>query len=112
MTNISIIKSNNETITISNASQLSIGSKLIYIEYAEGVATRIRAFGKNEFARVEIKTPDKHDVSINLEDVNKVDMRFMPDYVLPAGFSGKEFDVTSEPEQGEDDDLLETNNLF
>ena len=111
MTNISIIKNDNETITIDNLSHLSIGSKLIYIEYAVGNATRIRAFGKAEFDRVELTTPGafKHDVSINLDDVDRLDMRFVTDSVQSED-SENESDVTSEPEQDGDDDT--TDNLF
>ena len=94
MTTISIFKDNDNYGTFANATQLSIGSKLVYIEYVENNQTRIRAFGKAEFDRVEIEKEDgtKSIIQLGGNEFHKVDAKFRAEY------SFEEFERTPEEE--------------
>lgn len=76
-TTIFIMKNGKAEATISDVTLLSIGSKLIYVEY-HGVEdkTCIRAFGRDEFDSVEIDHADATVSGVSLANTVRFEARF------------------------------------
>ena len=73
------ILKNDETIfTISVVTKLSVGFKLIYIEYQEDGQRRIRAFGRDEFDAISIDGDNGETITFPLigNNFRKISSRF------------------------------------
>lgn len=80
MRNVTVFVMKNETaeFTIPFVTKLSVGHKLIYIEYQEDGQRRIRAFGRAEFDAVQVDDETGEVVAFPLKDENfeKISSRF------------------------------------
>ena len=78
MTNVTIfiMKASKTAYEISNVTLLSIGAKLIYVEYKDGDADCVRAFGRTEFDSVEIDNADATVSGISLANTVRFEARF------------------------------------
>ena len=78
MTNTTIIikKLEEDAYKIDNVTVLSIGSKLIYVQYIDGEEACIRAFGRDEFTGIEIDHADGTVSGITLSDTVRFEARF------------------------------------
>ena len=52
----------NDDIRITNVSKVSIGGRLIWVEFTEDEQPRYRAYGRYEFANVVVQTDDNFAV--------------------------------------------------
>lgn len=73
-----IMKNEMTQFTIPFVTKLSVGRKLIYVEYQEDGQTRIRAFGRAEFDAVSIDGDDGEEVTFPLQGNNfrRISSRF------------------------------------
>ena len=63
-------------IRFENVTKISIGARLIYLEYNEDDQLRIRAFGRDEFRTVVIKdTEDAHTI-LSLADLKRFEGKY------------------------------------
>ena len=64
-------------VCIEGVIHLSIGQRLVYIEYIDEDALRIRAYGRDEFDFLGIDRGDNSDGHIlAMSTINRLDMRF------------------------------------
>ena len=64
-------------VKIENVLKLSVGQRLVYVEYAEGDYIRIRAYGRDEFKFLGIDRGDNSDGHLlDMENITRMDMRF------------------------------------
>lgn len=100
MTNIALFKDNSATadIILSNASQISIGRRLVYVEFVEDGNLRIRAYGRDEFAKVKIENLNGETAVIPLTNAYKrFEAKFSAEWTTDDTTDDTAENTTAEP---------------